>query len=115
MEMLFVLPDEIDGLRELEGKITGETVAKWSREAKKGIKVDLRLPSFKIEGDIPLEQILREVDPLDIISNNDNMTLPFQSVISTITSVIPHEMCLLQATIFLLLKEMNWRHEYLNC
>ncbi|CAG0893581.1 unnamed protein product [Darwinula stevensoni] len=70
LEMLFVLPDEIDGLKDLEEKLTGDTVAKWSREARKGMKVDLHLPRFKIEGDIPLKQILQEMGMVKMFSDN---------------------------------------------
>ncbi|CAG0882023.1 unnamed protein product [Darwinula stevensoni] len=60
LEMLLVLPDEVDGWKTLGEKITGDTIATWSREVKE-TRSNIYMPCFKAERDIPLKKILQEM------------------------------------------------------
>ena len=47
LQFLVLLPDDIDGLRGLESKLSGDTLAGFANLQKR--EVDLRLPKFKLE------------------------------------------------------------------
>ncbi|CAG0882022.1 unnamed protein product [Darwinula stevensoni] len=74
LEMLFVRPDEVDGWKKLGENITGGIIAKWSREGEL-TELDLYLPRFKVERDIPMKKILRELWALYSAHNLQQMGL----------------------------------------
>ena len=56
--MLVVVPDAVEGLAAVEGKLTGEQVAKWRAGLREG-DVDLQLPKFKATGKSRLGDTLK--------------------------------------------------------
>lgn len=59
--MLIVLPDEINGLQEVEQKMSEMNLDDIRRQGQQ-VEVELYLPKFKIESTIDLQDTLTEVN-----------------------------------------------------
>ena len=60
LSMIIVLPDEIDGLAEVEKKLENLSLS-YLRECGISIDINLSLPKFKIESTLHLKDTLSEV------------------------------------------------------
>ncbi|KAF6089318.1 serpin family B member 13 [Phyllostomus discolor] len=66
LSMVLLLPNEIDGLQQLEDKLTAEKLMEWtSSQNKSETKVDLHLPRFKVEKNYNLEDVMRALGVVD--------------------------------------------------
>jgi serpin B len=57
VSMVFLLPDQIDGLEALEDGLDRETVDGWLEQLR-DTQVDVRIPSFQMDTEFPLEEVL---------------------------------------------------------
>jgi serpin B len=57
VSMVFLLPDEVDGLEALEDQMDRETVDGWLGQTHEA-QVDVRIPSFEMETEFPIEEVL---------------------------------------------------------
>ncbi len=64
VSMVFLLPDEHDGLEGLEDQLTAEQVDGWIDEASDG-DVSVRIPSFQMECEFPIEKVLVDLGVVD--------------------------------------------------
>ncbi|KAG3293752.1 serpin B4-like [Ictidomys tridecemlineatus] len=67
LSMVLLLPNEADGLQELEDKLTAEKLMEWtSPRSMEMTNVDLRLPRFKVEETFDLETMLSAMGMEDV-------------------------------------------------
>ncbi|XP_023578920.1 serpin B3 isoform X2 [Octodon degus] len=72
LSMVVLLPDEVDGLKKLEDKLTGEKLMEWtSLQNMEMLKVDLRLPRFKVEETYDLKNILQDMGMIKAFKSQD--------------------------------------------
>jgi serpin B len=57
ISMVFFLPDAADGLEVLEDQLTSDQVDAWLADTH-DVEVDVRIPSFQMETEFPIEQVL---------------------------------------------------------
>ncbi|XP_043281351.1 ovalbumin-related protein X-like isoform X2 [Venturia canescens] len=72
MSMFVVLPDAVDGLAELEKNIEKVTVEKLLSGSRRD--VNLYLPKFKIESEIPLNSVLQKMGMTDMFTDSANFS-----------------------------------------
>ncbi|KAM5304046.1 serpin B3 [Glossophaga mutica] len=69
LSMVLLLPNERDGLQQLEDKLTAEKLIEWTSSQNKSMRnVDLRLPRFKVEESYNLEGVVRALGVVDAFS-----------------------------------------------
>ena len=86
--MLVVVPDEVEGLAAVEGKLTAEQVAKWRAGLHEG-DVQLHLPKFKATGKSRLGETLKAM----------GMPLPFDAVKADFTGMTDKQRLFIGAVI----------------
>ncbi|XP_053322849.1 serpin B3-like [Spea bombifrons] len=75
LSMFILLPDEVDGLTQVEGKITAEILENATKiENMREAKVNLKLPSFMIETTFDLIPVLKNLGMTDLFSINVNLS-----------------------------------------
>jgi serpin B len=57
ISMVFMLPDETDGLEALEDLLSSDQVDTWLDETHE-VEVDVRMPNFQMETEFPIEEVL---------------------------------------------------------
>ncbi|XP_014699275.1 serpin B3-like [Equus asinus] len=72
LSMMLLLPNEVDGLQKLEGKLTAEKLIEWtSSQNMREKEVDLYLPRFKVEESYNLEEVLMSMGMVDAFSTQE--------------------------------------------
>ncbi|XP_037012320.2 serpin B3 [Artibeus jamaicensis] len=72
LSMVLLLPNERDGLQQLEDKLTAEKLVEWtSSQNKRTTHVDLHLPRFKVEESYNLEDVVGALGVVDAFSPLD--------------------------------------------
>ncbi|XP_008507434.1 serpin B3-like [Equus przewalskii] len=72
LSMMLLLPNEVDGLQKLEGKLTAEKLIEWtSSQNMREKEVDLYLPRFKVEESYNLEEVLMSMGMVDAFSTRE--------------------------------------------
>lgn len=61
LSMLIVLPNKVNGLAELESKLTPAVIRELPPHRKQRFNVDVLLPKFKLEESTQLNDILKKV------------------------------------------------------
>nr|XP_025128923.1 serpin B3-like [Bubalus bubalis]XP_025128924.1 serpin B3-like [Bubalus bubalis] len=89
LSMMVLLPNEVDGLQELEDQLTAEKLIAWTSPQNMGKqKVDLYLPRFKVEESYDLVPTLRALGMVDAfndrVANFSGMTGRPDLVVSTV-------------------------------
>lgn len=73
LSLLVVLPKEVDGLPEIESKLTAENLAKWVSELQER-DVQLWLPKFKSTSQFMLAEILRSLGMTLVFSDDADLS-----------------------------------------
>lgn len=73
LEMMFMLPDSIEGLDDLESNLSSEVIQGWYAEAKSA-KVRVMLPKFKFTQDFSLVQNLKDIGISDLFSSSADLS-----------------------------------------
>ncbi|XP_045019947.1 serpin B3 [Bubalus bubalis] len=89
LSMMVLLPNEVDGLQELEDQLTAEKLIAWTSPQNMGKQeVDLYLPRFKVEESYKLVPTLRALGMVDAfndrVANFSGMTGRRDLVVSTV-------------------------------
>ncbi|XP_036891381.1 serpin B3 [Sturnira hondurensis] len=72
LSMVLLLPNEIDGLQQLEEKLTAEKLTEWtSSQNKSRTTVALRLPRFKVEESYNLQEVMSALGMVAAFSPRD--------------------------------------------
>uniref|UniRef100_A0A8C4L329 Serpin domain-containing protein n=1 Tax=Equus asinus asinus TaxID=83772 RepID=A0A8C4L329_EQUAS len=72
LSMMLLLPNEVDGLKKLEDKLTAEKLIEWtSSQNMRERFVDLYLPRFKVEESYDLKDTMMSLGMLDAFSPQD--------------------------------------------
>ncbi|KAF5919042.1 hypothetical protein HPG69_003677 [Diceros bicornis minor] len=72
LSMVLLLPNEVDGLKKLEDKLTAEKLIEWtSSQNMRETLVDLYLPRFKVEESYDLKDTMKSMGMLDAFSQQD--------------------------------------------
>ncbi|KFO24495.1 Serpin B3 [Fukomys damarensis] len=72
LSMVVLLPNEVDGLQQLEDGLTGEKLMEWASLQNMNTKqVNLRLPRFKVEQSFSLNDILQNMGMVKAFSPGD--------------------------------------------
>ena len=73
LEMMFMLPDSIEGLADLEANLSSEVIQGWYAEAKSA-KVRVMLPKFKFTQNFSLAQNLSDIGMSDLFSASADLS-----------------------------------------
>ena len=89
LSMMVLLPNEVDGLQELEDQLTAEKLIAWTSPQNMGKQeVDLYLPRFKVEESYKLVPTLRALGMVDAfndrVANFSGMTGRRDLAVSTV-------------------------------
>ncbi|XP_060986882.1 serpin B3-like isoform X2 [Dama dama] len=89
LSMMVLLPNEVDGLQELEDQLTAEKLIEWTSPQNMGKRqVDLYLPRFKVEESYDLVPTLRALGMVDAfcdgVADFSGMTRRRDLVVSTV-------------------------------
>ncbi len=77
LEMVLIVPKEIDGLSKVEKTLTPETLAGWMEKLDRSTRYDLGLPRFKTTATLDLKETLQEMGMKDAF---DDKTANFQGL-----------------------------------
>ncbi|XP_060986919.1 serpin B3-like isoform X1 [Dama dama] len=89
LSMMVLLPNEVDGLQELEDQLTAEKLIEWTSPQNMGkTQVDLYLPRFKVEESYDLGPTLQALGMVDafngMVADFSGMTGRHDLVVSTV-------------------------------
>nr|ABC25072.1 serine protease inhibitor 1 [Glossina morsitans morsitans] len=90
LSMLIILPREVDGLQNLESKLSGFNISQIA-EKMEGEHVDVFLPRFRIEFDIDLKEPLKKMGITSMFSSNANLAGLFVSSVPQKISEVKHK------------------------
>ncbi|XP_058412581.1 serpin B3-like [Diceros bicornis minor] len=72
LSMILLLPNEVEGLKKLEDKLTAEKLVEWtSSQNMSEKKVNLHLPRFKVEESYDLTGTLKSMGMVDALNSQD--------------------------------------------
>ncbi|XP_036274192.1 serpin B3 [Pipistrellus kuhlii] len=72
LSMVLLLPNEIDGLQQLEDKLTAEKLIEWTSSKNMSMRhVNVQLPRFKVEESYDLQDTLTALGMVDAFSPQD--------------------------------------------
>uniref|UniRef100_A0A1B0B3I8 Serpin domain-containing protein n=1 Tax=Glossina palpalis gambiensis TaxID=67801 RepID=A0A1B0B3I8_9MUSC len=90
LSMLIILPREVNGLQNLESKLSGFNISQIA-ERLEGEHVDVFLPRFRIEFDIDLKEPLKKMGITSMFSSNANLAGLFVSSVPQKISEVKHK------------------------
>ncbi|XP_054439354.1 serpin B3 [Pteronotus mesoamericanus] len=74
LSMVLLLPSEIDGLQQLEEKLTAEKLVEWTSSQSMSMRhVDLHLPRFKVAGSYRLQREMKALGMVDAFSHDADL------------------------------------------
>jgi len=73
LSMLVLLPTRIDGLSQIENRLNGENLRKWTTRLR-WQKVDIVFPKFKLEYNFNLDRALQGMGMVDAFTDNANFS-----------------------------------------
>ncbi|XP_005868773.1 PREDICTED: serpin B3, partial [Myotis brandtii] len=72
LSMVLLLPNEIDGLQQLEDKLTAEKLIEWTSSRNMSMShVHVHLPRFKVEQSFDLQVTMKALGMVDAFSSGD--------------------------------------------
>ncbi|XP_006087257.1 serpin B3 isoform X1 [Myotis lucifugus] len=72
LSMVLLLPNEIDGLQQLEDKLTAEKLIEWTSSRNMSMRdVHVQLPRFKVEQSFELQATMKALGMVDAFSSQD--------------------------------------------
>ncbi|XP_058412607.1 serpin B3-like [Diceros bicornis minor] len=92
LSMILLLPNEVDGLKKLEDKLTAEKLIEWtSSQNMSEKKVELHLPRFKVEESYKLNDTLKCMGMVDAFSPQDANFLGMAERRDLVLTIIVHK------------------------
>jgi serpin B len=88
LSMVVVLPKKVDGLAELEGKLTHDRFTDWTRRLRGGRPVETYLPKFKMRSEFMLSGTLRSMGMTSAFSDSADFSAMSKSEDLMISEVV---------------------------